>query len=193
MKPLNTRSRLRSIAYAFLVLAACAAAASAHNIKGIEHPTLATARITSPTTAADAPVPIFSTGVSVACFNVRNTSPFGAVITGWGLDLPGDNGEFSLVLPTESIFSVETNVDMDPLIPNRSLDFAFLTGPRFNSHRGQSGLLPSTQFTTFCVSGVFPSGMNIEQLLNHVFVRFSNVGSSGRLQDVGIWENAAQP
>jgi hypothetical protein len=193
MKPINKESRLRSMVYAFLMLAACAAGASAHNIKGIEHPTLATARITSPTTATDVPVPIFNTGVSVACFNVRNTSPFSAVITGLGLDLPGDNGEFSLVLPTESIFTVESNVDMDPLIPNRSLDFAFLTGPRFNSHRGQSGLLPSTQFTTFCVSGAFPPGMNIEQMLNHVFVRFSNVGPLGRLQDVGIWENAPLP
>lgn len=175
------------------MLAACATQAAAHNIKGIGHPTMATARITSPTSATDVPVPVFNTGVSVACFNLRSTSPYDAVITGWGLDLPGDNGNFSLVLPTESMFTVDNDVDMSPLIPNRFLDFAFLTGPRFNSHRGQPGLYPGTQFTTFCVSGIFPPGLNIEAMLNHVFVRFSNVGPFGRLQDVGIWENAPLP
>jgi len=193
MKSTKIQFHLRRIASALFMLAAIAAQAAAHNIKGIEHPTLATARITSPTTATDVPVPIFDTGVSVACFKVRNTSPYNAVITGFGLDLPGDYGDFSLVLPSESIFSVESDVDMDPLIPNRFLDFAFLTGPRFSSHRGQPGLQPSTQFTTFCVSGVFPPDMSIESMLNHAFVRFTNVGPLGRLQDVGIWENAPVP
>lgn len=165
----------------------------AHNIKGINYPTLATARITSPNaTVADFPVPIFDTGLSVACFKVRNTSPSGAIITAVGLDLPGTYDDFTLVAPTNSIFHVESQVDLKPFYPDRELDFAFLTGPRFNSG-GRNGLAPSTQFTTMCVSGNFPAGMSIENMLNYVFVRFTNVGPIKGLQDIGIWENAPLP
>jgi hypothetical protein len=165
----------------------------AHNIKGINYPTLATARITSPNaTVTDFPVPIFDTGLSVACFKVRNTSPSGAIITAVGLDLPGTFDDFTLVAPTNSIFQVESQVDLGPFYPDRALDFAFLTGPRFNSG-GRMGLEPSTQFTTMCVSGSFPAGMTIENMLNYVFVRFTNIGPIRGQQDIGIWENAPLP
>lgn len=172
----------------------------AHNIKGINYPTLATARITSPNaTTSDFPVPIFDTGLSVACFKVRNTSPSGAIITAVGLDLPGTYDDFTLVAPTNSIFHVESQVDLGQFYPNRVLDFAFLTGPRFDSggpiglfnRGGRIGLAPSTQFTTMCVSGRFPDGMSIENMLNYVFVRFTDPIRG--LQDIGIWENAPLP
>ena len=165
----------------------------AHNIKGINYPTQATARITSPNaTVVDFPVPIFDTGLSVACFKVRNTSPSGAIITAVGLDLPGTYDDFNLVAPTNSIFHVQSQVDFRPFYSNRELDFAFLTGPRFNSS-GRDGLEPSTQFMTMCVSGSFPAGLSIENMLNYVFVRFTNVGSIPGQQDIGIWENAPLP
>jgi hypothetical protein len=176
-----------------LFLAFACSTADAHNIKGINYPTLATARITSPTAATDLPVPIYNTGISVACFKVRNTSPDNAVISAIGVDLPGDFGNFRLVIPTDSAFQVESEVDLIPFYPDRTLDFAFLTGPRFNSDGGKKGLHPSTQFTTMCVSGEFPAGLTIENMLNYVVVRFTRVGPSGNLDDIGIWENAPLP
>ncbi|HEX6279994.1 MAG TPA: hypothetical protein VFZ49_08255 [Pyrinomonadaceae bacterium] len=82
---------------------------------------------------------------------------------------------------------------MKPFFDNRQLDFAFLTGPRFNSDGGKLGLPPSTQFTDMCVSGQFPAGMTIETMLNYVFVRFTDVGPEGELRDIGIWELAPHP
>jgi hypothetical protein len=164
-----------------------------HTVKGIDYPTLATARVTSPTTSQDLPVPIYNTGVSVACFKIRNTSPYEAVITAVGLELPGDNGDFNLVLPASSIFHVDSSVSMKPYFDGRVLDFAFLTGPRFNSDGGALGLPPSAQFTDMCVSGQFPPGMTIETMLNYVYVRFTNVGPDRDLRDIGIWENAPLP
>lgn len=177
---------------AFL-LGACVFNVWGHNVKGLEYPTLATARITSPTAATDVPVPIYNTGVSVACFKVRNTSPHDALITAVGLELPGDYGDFNLVLPASSTFHVDSSVSMKPFFDGRLLDFAFLTGPRFNSDSGTAGLPPSTQFTDMCVSGQFPAGMTIETMLNYVFVRFTNVGPDGELRDIGIWELAPIP
>jgi hypothetical protein len=176
-----------------LLLGSCILNVHGHNVKGLEYPTLATARITSPTTATDLPVPIYNTGVSVACFKVRNTSLYDAVITAVGLDLPGDNGDFNLVLPASSMFRVGSSVTLEPFFDDRVLDFAFLTGPRFNSDGGKRGLHPSAQFTDMCVSGRFPAGMTIEMMLNYVFVRFTDVGPDGDLRDIGIWENAPHP
>ena len=181
-----------ALASTFVFAFACSSA-NAHNIKGINYPTLATARITSPTVSTDFPVQIYNTGVSVACFNVRNTSPNDAVITAVGIDLPGNYSDFNLVLPTGSMFHVESEVDLIPFYPERVLDFAYLTGPRFNSDGGKKGLHPSSQFTTMCVSGQFPAGLTIENMLNYVFVRFTRVGPEGNLDDIGIWENAPLP
>jgi hypothetical protein len=187
------RSLLARVTVVLLVLVISCATASGHNVKGLDYPTLATARITSPTSAVDMPVAIYDTGVSVACFKVRNTSPYDAVISAIGIELPGDYGDFSLVLPTDSTFHLGNSVTLSPYFPERTLDFAFLTGPRFNSNGGKGGLTPSTQFTTMCASGQFPSGMTIEEMLNYVFVRFSRVGPKGTLDDIGIWENAPIP
>ena len=176
-----------------LVVGTSCTTALGHNIKGLDYPTLATARITSPTSAVDMPVPVYNTGVSVACFKVRNTSPYNAIISAVGLELPGDNGDFSLVLPADSTFQLGNAVTLNPYYPDRTLDLAFLTGPRFNSDGGKHGLAFSTQFTDMCASGHFPAGMSIETMLNYVFVRFSRVGPDGNLDDIGIWENAPIP
>ena len=190
---LNGRISTAYITIGLLVLVVSCSTASGHNVKGVDYPTLATARITSPTSAVDMPVPIYNTGVSVACFRVRNTAPYAAVISAVGLELPGDNGDFSLVLPTDSTFHLGSSVTLSPYYPERTLDFAFLTGPRFNSNGGKAGLEPSSEFTTMCASGHFPAGMTIETMLNYVFVRFSRVGPDGDLNDIGIWEQAPLP
>jgi len=190
---LNLETLLTYLTTAVLVLAISCANVSAHNIKGVNYPTLATARITSPTAAVDLPVPVYNTGVSVACFKVRNTSPYNAVITAFGIDLPGDYDDFNLVLPSDSTFRVYSHADLIPFYPERTLDFAFLTGPRFNSDGGRKGLAPSVEFTTFCASGQFPPGMTIETMLNYAFVRFTRVGPDANLDDIGIWENAPIP
>src|SRR5215210_5519939 len=98
---------IKPILCVVFLLGACVFNVRGHNIKGLEYPTLATARITSPTAATDVPIPIYNTGVSVACFKVRNTSPYDSVITAVGLELPGDYGDFNLVLPASSMFHVE--------------------------------------------------------------------------------------
>ena len=189
----NRKSLLTYLTSVLLLFAMSCATASGHNVKGLDYPTLATARITSPTSAVDMPVPIYDTGVSVACFKVRNTSPYNAVISAIGFELPEDFGDFSLVLPADSTFQLGNAVTLRPYFPERTLDFAFLTGPRFNSNGGSGGLVPSTQFTTMCASGRFPGGMSVETMLNYVFVRFSRVGPDGTLDDIGIWEQAPVP
>jgi hypothetical protein len=189
----TTNLAIMSLLAVALLMGLSASSVQGHNVKGIENPTLATARVTSPTAATDLPIPIYNTGVSVACFKVRNTSPYDAVITAIGLELPGDYGDFNLVLPSASIFHTDSAVTMEPLVSERVLDFAFLTGPRFHSDGGKLGLHPSTDFTDMCVSGRFPAGMTIETMLNGLFVRFSRVGPDGNLRDVGIWENAPLP
>jgi hypothetical protein len=202
----NTNDPISVLFYAaVMVVAISCSTVSGHNIKGINYPTLATARITSPTSAVDVPIPIYNTGISVACFNVRNTSPYAPEITAVGLDLPGNYSDFSSVLPTGTTFRLENEAPMNPFLANlppdggplmysvRILDFAFLTVPRFNSNSGNGGLLSSSQFTTFCASGRFPAGMSIETMLNYVYVRFTHVGPAADLNDVGIWENASLP
>lgn len=172
---------------------ATALTAEAHNIKGINYPTLATARLSSPTTAADRPAPIEGTELAVACFNVRNTSPYQAKITAFGLDLPGDLTGFALISPTDTEFRLENEVAHVPYFPHTILDFALLTGRTFPSGNPHDGLAPSATPTRFCVSGPFPRDADgqftpIETLLNYSYVRFKQVGPDGALDDVGIWE-----
>ena len=184
--------RFKTLTLALLYVAA-ALVAEAHNIKGVKYPTLATARLSSPTTAVDRPVPIAGTELAVACFNVRNTSPYEAKITAVGFDLPGDLAGFALVSPTDSEFRLENEVAHVPDFPHTILDFALLTGKTFPGGNPHDGLAPSATPTKFCVSGPFPRDADgqftqIETLLNYSFVRFKQVGPDSSLDDVGIWE-----
>ena len=198
------RNTNRSINRAFLTFAASAIAlsfavvdTSAHNVKGLEYQSLSLAHVKSPTLATDQPIPIFGTGVSVVCFDVQNRSPYNALITAVGLELPGEFGEYNLVYSESPAFHLESDVSLVPYYPERTLDFAFLTGPRFNSDGGKKGLppvvQPSNEYTTFCAAGQLPAGMSIENLLNFVWVRFRRVGPEGNLSDIGIWERAPIP
>jgi len=198
------RNHIGSMTLTFvLICTASATAARAHNIKGVNYPTLATARLTSPNaTLVDRPVPIPGTGLSVACFNVRNTSPETtspeARITAVGFDLPGEPTGFALISPTDSDFALGNEVGNVPFFPGVTLDFALLTHKTFASGNPHLGLARSPSPVQICVSGPFPSDPDgqltlIETLLNYSYVRFKQVGPDGELDDVGIWERRLTP
>jgi hypothetical protein len=165
-----------------------------HTIRGVSNPTLAVARLSSPTSSVDRPQPLGG-DLALACFNVQNRSPFDARITAVGLDLPGELTGFALVSPVGAGFDLENEVGQIPGFPLMSLDFALLTGRTFASGNPWAGLPPSTTPTQVCVSGPFPRDpadaslfLPIEKLLDNSFVRFKNVGPNGDVSDVGVWE-----
>src|SRR5512145_1323270 len=90
-------------------IAALATTLSAHVVKGLVSPTLATAFVSSPSSGTDLLIPItwgtVDTGLRVACFNVANTSPERLDRPGWprivgvGFELPDDRSGFALVEP----------------------------------------------------------------------------------------------
>ena len=197
------RNHIGSMTLTFaLICTASATAARAHTIRGVNYPTLATARLTSPNASlVDRPVPVPGTGLSVACFNVRNTSPDTspeARITAIGFDLPGEPTGFTLVSPTDSDFALDSEVGNVPFFPGVTLDFALLTHKTFASGNPHLGLARSDSPVQVCVSGPFPSDPDgrltpIETLLNYSYVRFKKVGPEGELDDVGIWESRLTP
>ena len=179
-----------------------------HTIRGMSNPTLATARLSSPTTAIDSPIQIPGTNLSIVCFKVQNTSLFDARISSIGFDFPGDFSGFELVNPTSvdasnpsayvSVqsylnYSIENQAGPLPGFSCANLDFALQTGKNFKKGNLDLGLAPSTTTTTFCVKGPFPRGLTIEEILNYVFVRFQKVGPDGEESDVGIWEKLFHP
>ena len=166
----------------------------AHTIRGVSNPTLAVARLSSPTSSVDRPQPLGG-NLALACFNVQNRSPFDARITAVGLDLPGDLTGFALVSPVGAGFDLENEVGQIPGFPLLTLDFALLTGRTFASGNPWDGLPRSTTPTQVCISGPFPRDpadpslfMPVEGLLDYSFVRFKNVGPNGESSDVGVWE-----
>jgi hypothetical protein len=185
---------LQSVATIVLVGLVSSGVSRAHTIRGVSNPTLAVARLSSPTSSVDRPQPLGG-NLALACFNIQNRSPFDARITAVGLDLPGDLSGFALVSPVGAGFELENEVGQVPEFPLATLDFALLTGRTFASGNPRDGLAPSTTPTQVCVSGPFPCDPSdpslfvpIETLLNDSFVRFKNVGANGDLSDVGVWE-----
>jgi|KBSSwiStaDraftv2_1062776.scaffolds.fasta_scaffold463467_1 hypothetical protein len=185
---------LRRVTTVVLIGVISSVVSLAHTIRGVNNPTLAVARLSSPTSSVDRPQPLGG-NLALACFNVQNRSPFDARITAVGLDLPGDLAGFALVSPVGAGFELENEVGQIPGFPLATLDFAVLTGRTFASGNPGDGLPPSTTQTQICVSGPFPPDpadpslfMPIETLLNYSFVRFKNVGPNGEFSDVGVWE-----
>jgi hypothetical protein len=43
--------------------------------------------------------------------------------------------------------------------------------------------------TRFCISGPFPEGLTIEQIINGVLVRVEQPHPQGTATDIGIWDN----
>ena len=192
---------------------------SAHVVKGLASPTLATAFVSSPSSGSDAPIRLAwgvgDTGLRVACFAVANTSrprldhPDWPRVTAVGFELPGTPSGFALVSPLDDDWEiVEDTPAALPDHGNVRLDFALVA--RANPGRrkprphddlvgippGQPGVRGSG--TRFCVSGPFPDELRpglpttIEQLINGVVVAFDGVEGTHRGFDAGIWDNAAR-
>lgn len=159
------------------------------NIVGTTHPTLATATVTC----------TFNAQTNTFTFTINNTSPFAAVITGIGFDLPpGGNASASgLNGFAGSVNFQPAGVDFDfsdgdlgnvPQFDSGVLDFGFLTGANFAGGFPPDGLPPGIDpgdEATFTVSGAAFAGFTEEQICNAIFVRFQNVGANGQLSDVG--------
>ncbi|MCL6482353.1 MAG: hypothetical protein K6U02_11570 [Firmicutes bacterium] len=161
----------------------------AHNVKGVNHPTLAMARAQSPNANVnDFPIPTDSFNLSIVCFKIRNTSPDDSRITAVGLELPGSLSGFKLLTPTDIGFELSEDPGTVPGFPGVVLDFALVTGRNFAGGRPNLGLPPSNTPTTFCVMGPFDPNLSIEKLLDNVYIRFQRVGTTGELSDVGIWD-----
>ena len=160
----------------------------AHRVIGVGDPIGHRALVQSPNPApaVDMPIPVFDTGLSVACFRVTNTSLTGARITAIGLELSGELSGFALVSPLDRGLSIQENVEV-PGFPGVALDFAVVTGPNFTGGRPQLGLAPQAPPTLICVSGPFPNEP-IETMLNGVFVGFRGGEGAGNASDVGVWE-----
>lgn len=183
---------------------------SAHVVRGIIHPTLATAFVSSPSSGLDAPIPIVwgarDTGLRVACFYAANTSPARVDDPDWprvtalGVELPGQRSGFTLVEPldgewelVEGITAALTghgNVPVDFALVARVNPVGWSRGGPHNP----LGLPPGQPAargsgTRFCVSGPFPDGLNIEQVLNGVLVRFHQVQPGGPDIDIGVWDS----
>ena len=173
---------------AFLLVISSATGLSAHRVLGVNHPTLATALVQSPTASlADLPVPLFDTGLSVICFKVTNTSSVDTRITAVGLELPGDLSGFALVTPTSDLNLFE-QVRHVASFPSVTLDVVIATGHNFTGGRPRLGIPPGTGPVIFCVSGPFNPTTPIETLLNGVFVRFDGGPAFPQAHDIGVWE-----
>ena len=172
------------------------ATASAHVVRGLLHPTLATAFVSSPSSTLDALIPIAwgtnDTGLRVACVNVANTSSPLADAPQWpriiavGFELPGPRAGFSLLTPSESDWQVSNNVRASLVgRGDVTLDFA-LIARTLGIPPGQAGVRGSG--TRFCLSGPFPDGFTIEQLINGVVVGFQ-AQANGGFADIGVWDS----
>ena len=188
---------IRRIALPTMVLALASASASAHVVRGILYPTLATAFVSSPSAAEDALLPIawagHDTGLRVACFYVANTSPALAAAAGFpritavGFELPGPRAGFALSTPIDSGWQVVNNVSASLLGRGQvTLDFALLSsGPGIAP--GQTGSRGNG--TKFCVTGPFPEGSTIEQILNGIVIGYQ-AQANGPIAEIGLWDNA---
>jgi hypothetical protein len=182
------RSR-RVVASLVVALVVSAAGVSAHRVIGRNYPAVATALVQSPTASpSELPVPIFTSGLSVICLRVTNTSSVDTRITAIGLELPGTLSGFALLSPLDYGLSVFENVEQVPGFPDVTLDFVLATGNGFTGGRPRLGLPPSTTPTQFCVSGPFSTTTAIETMLNGVFVRFEGAGSFQNVSDIAVWE-----
>jgi hypothetical protein len=185
----------RTVAITILVLSSLTTL-SGHIVRGILYRTQATAFVSSPSAADDAPIAIrwggVDTGLRIVCFNAANTStalpgaPDYPRVTAVGFELPGARAGFALV-GGDADWQVVNNAPASLLgRGNVTLDVVLLA-------RG-TGLPPGQAATRgsgtrFCVSGPFPDGVNIETLLNGVVVGFQTQ-ANGPIVDIGIWDNA---
>jgi hypothetical protein len=168
---------------------------SAHVVRGILNPTQATAFVSSPSATEDVPIPVKwaaeDSGLRIACFNIANTSPASASVPGWprvtafGFELAGARSGFALLNGQNEWQVLEGisaslpgrgNVILDVVIAARGSGIA----PGQAATRGAG--------TKLCLSGPFPDGPSIEQLINGVAVGFQSQ-PGGPIVDIGLWDS----
>ena len=158
------------------------AVVSAHNVKGLQSPTLARAFVSSPSVGGDPSIPIawgtglatVDTGLRVICFYVANPSPERLDRPGWprvtgvGLELPGAPAGFALLSPLDGNWELSEGVRASMFDEGRvTLDFAIRarvnpTGRTPGRPHQPLGVPPGQPDLTrgigtrFCVSGPFP-------------------------------------
>lgn len=158
------------------VLLASIAGLSAHVIRGVSNPVLATAFVSSPAAGADAPIRVMwgtvDTKVRIVCFNAANTSPARADdadsprVTGAGFELPGSPRGFVLLEPAADWQIVEGVTAALPGGQSLTLDVAVVAHASGADWQQRSpvphaGLPPGQPAvrgsgTRFCISGPFP-------------------------------------
>jgi hypothetical protein len=173
MKP-NALGRMQFTLPAILL--ASIAGLSAHVIRGVDNPALATAFVSSPAAGADSPIRVMwgatDTRIRIACFYVANTSPArpddadSPRVTGAGVELPGSPRGFTLLEPVADWQIVEGATATLPGGQSLTLDFAIVAQAggadwQQRSPTPHTGLAPGQPAargsgTRFCVSGPFP-------------------------------------
>ena len=177
-RPALRRFRLTLAAGAALALASLAVV-SAHTVKGLQNPSLATAFVSSPSAGTDDPVALtwgtgetaINTGLKVVCFYVANTSPpridqpKWPRVTSVGFELPDSPSGFALVEPLDGTWELlEGRRASMPGHGRVTLDVAIRARVNLTSRRPQRlpGVPPGQPTgqrragTRFCVSGPFP-------------------------------------
>jgi hypothetical protein len=187
----------RKVRFVFLIVAVFSGGVMsvlAHSVVGIQYRDVHKALVQSPTIATDLPVPIFNTGLSVACFRVTNQSTVDSNITALGLeipDVPDEINGFALVSPVDRGWTLQEDVQV-PGVPGVTLDFAVMTGGNFTGGHHRLGIPTGEPGPTrICVSGPFnvppQAPKTIETLLNGVFLAFKGGQGASNVLDVGVW------
>lgn len=94
-------------------------------------------------------------------------------------------------------FSISNQIHGVPGFPHTVLSFALVTGETFPGGNPGAGLDADTIRHQIAFKGVLPRRappddptlLNIEELLDHVYVRFRRVGPKGDRSETGIWKN----
>lgn len=169
-------ARRTAVALCAALVLASMAGLSAHVVRGVVNPTLATAFVSSPAAGPDAPIKVLwgghDTGHRVVCFYAANTSlprvddPAWPRVTAVGFELPGQPSGFTLLEPLGEEWRLVEATSAD--IPGHgrvALDFAIVANVNpAGESRGTPeprGLPPGQAAargsgTRFCVSGPFP-------------------------------------
>ncbi len=185
MKNLIGFKKLALAICALILFSAATAKADTINIVGNANGSLATATVTCS----------FNAQTNTFTFTINNTSPFNAIITGIGFDLPGTtastfSGNVTFQPAGVSFAFTDVNQDNVPQFNDAVLDFSFLTGANFAGGDPQDGLPPGIDpgdEATFVITsgnGGF-AGLTEDEICNAIFVRFQQVGANGQGSDVG--------
>ena len=146
---------------------------------------------------------VFNSQTNTLTFSLLNTSPFDAVVTGVGYDLPPDGNASAtgLDLFTGNVVTQPAGVTFTfnngalgsvPQFPTAVLDFGFLTSSNFSGGNPQTGL-PTGLQASFVVSGLSFVGFTQQQIADAIFVRFQQVGPTGALSDVAHTSAIPEP